>query len=113
MKSFEIDRFLKTLNNKSIKVEGWLKIEDDSEEEDDFEVEQILDKREARKGKVEYLVKWKTFDDTLETTWEPAANLESVQNLIDQFEKELKTQLDSVHFTDNTGVSYSMCNIYQ
>ena len=92
-----------------------MKIEDDSEEEDDFEVEKILEKREAKKGKVEYLVKWKTFDDTLETTWEPAANLECVQTLIDQFEKELKTQLDldSVHFTDNIGVSYSMCNIYQ
>ena len=103
------------MNNISIKVEGWLKIEDDSEDEVDFEVEKILEKREAKKGKVEYLVKWKTFDDTLETTWEPAAKLESVQNLIDQFEKELKTQLDldSVHFTDNTGVSYSMCNIYQ
>ena len=105
----KLSDFFKIINNISIKVEGWLKIEDDSEEEDDFEVEQILDKREAKKGKVEYLVKWKTFDDTLE----PSANLESVQNLIDQFEKEMKTQLDSVHFTDNTGVSYSMCNIYQ
>jgi hypothetical protein len=76
-------------------------------------VEKILEKRVVKKGKVEYLVKWKTFDDILETTWEPAGNLKSVQNLIDKFEKELKTQVDSVHFTDNTGVSYSICNIYQ
>ena len=76
-------------------------------------MEKILEKREAKIGKVEYLVKWKTIDDTLETTWEPAGNLESVQNLVDDFEKELKTQLDSVHATDNTGVSYSLCNIYQ
>jgi hypothetical protein len=89
------------------------KVEDDSEEEDDFEVEKILEKRVTKKGKVEYLVKWKTIDDILDTTWEPTANLESVQNLIDNFEKKLKTQLDSLHFTDNTGVSYSICNIYQ
>ena len=91
----------------------FFKVADDSEDEDGFEVETILEKREAKIGKVEYLVKWKTIDDTLETTWEPAGNLESVQNLVDDFEKELKTQLDSVHATDNTGVSYSLCNIYQ
>ena len=86
---------------------------DESEEEDDFEVDKILEKRVAKKGKVEYLVKWKTFDDILETTWEPAANLKSVKNLVDKFEKELKNQLDAVHFTDNSGASYSICNIYQ
>ena len=58
-------------------------------------VEKILEKREAKKGKVEYLVKWKTMNDTLETTWVPAANLENVQNLIDKFEK---AQLDSLQF---------------
>ena len=50
------------------------------------------------------MVKWKT----LETTWEPADNLQSVHNLISKFEKEIKTQVDSVHFTDNTGISYSI-----
>ena len=76
----------------------FFKVADDSEDEDGFEVETILEKREAKIGKVEYLVKWKTIDDTLETTWEPAANLESVQNLIDKFEKELKTQPYSLHY---------------
>jgi hypothetical protein len=51
-------------------------------------VENIIEKRVTKKGKVEYLVKWKTFDDIVETTWEPASNLLSVNDMIDKFEKE-------------------------
>ena len=58
-------------------------------------------------------MKWKNYNDMLDTTWEPADNLQSVPSLISKFEKEVKTQVDSVHFTDDTGVSYSICNIYQ
>ena len=82
-------------------------------EEDDFEVEKILERRVTKKGNVEYLVKWKNFDDISDATWEPADHLESVPNLIKKFEKELKDQIDSVHFTDKSGASYSICNIYQ
>ena len=56
-------------------------------------------------------MKWKNFDDMMDTTWEPAENMESVPNLISNFEKDVKRQMDSVHFTDNTGVSYSICDI--
>ena len=31
-------------------------------EEDEFVVEKILEKRRTKKGKLEYLVKWKGFD---------------------------------------------------
>ena len=34
--------------------------------------------------------------------------MQSVHDLISKFEKEIKTQVDSVHFTDNTGISYSI-----
>ena len=37
---------------------------------------------------MEYLVKWKTFDDIVETTWEPASNLLSVKDMIDKFESK-------------------------
>ena len=56
-------------------------------EEDNFEVEyeveKVLEKR-FRKGRVEYFVKWKNYD---ETTWEPSINLTNVQDLIEKFEK--------------------------
>ena len=58
------------------------------DDEDDIEVEKIIDRRITKRGKVEYLVKWKTFDDIVETTWEPASNLISVKDMIKQFEKE-------------------------
>ena len=60
------------------------------DEEDDFEVEKILEKRLTKKGKIEYLVKWKNFEDPKETSWEPAANLKEVQDIIEEYEKELK-----------------------
>ena len=60
------------------------------DEEDDFEVEKILEKRLTKKGKIEYLVKWKNFEDPKETSWEPALNLKAVQDIIEEYEKELK-----------------------
>ena len=50
----------------------------------EYEVEQVLDKR-FRKGRVEYFVKWKHYD---ETTWEPTSNLTNVQALIDDYENK-------------------------
>lgn len=43
-------------------------------DEEEYEVEQICDKR-ITKGKVEYLVKWKNWDHD-DNTWEPIANLD-------------------------------------
>jgi len=68
--------------------------ENDSEDEDDIEVERILEKRTTRKGRVEYLVKWKTFDDIMETTWEPASNLKGQgMLLIRQFERQFSKEI--------------------
>jgi len=65
--------------------------EDDDEE--DYEVEKIIDKKVASKGKVEYLVKWKNFDDPSDYTWEPSENLEEVHEMIEKFEKDLEEKL--------------------
>ena len=52
-----------------------------------------MDKRVAKKGKVEYLVKWKNFDDPVDYTWEPVNDLEDVKDLVAKFEKELEGKL--------------------
>ena len=51
-----------------------------------FEVEKILDKRIV-KGKTEYFLKWKGYDDPAENTWEPKANL-NCKSLLIEFERQ-------------------------
>ena len=53
--------------------------------EAEYEVESIVSKRESDEGKVEYLVKWKGWNAS-DNTWEPVDNLQSSQELIDEFE---------------------------
>jgi len=55
--------------------------------EEEYEVEKCVDKRMV-KGKVQYLIKWKGFEDT-DNTWEPVENLEC-EELISEFEEILK-----------------------
>ena len=62
-------------------------------DEEDYEVEKIMEKRVSKKGKVEYLVKWKNFDDPADFTWEPTNKLDAVKDLIIQFDKELENKL--------------------
>ena len=54
--------------------------------DEEYEVEKVLDKR-VKKGQVEYLVKWKNYDDPDDNTWEPADNLKEAKPTIDKFEK--------------------------
>ena len=63
----------------------FLKLQEDNEE-DAFEIEMILDKRVIKGKKVEYLIKWKNFDDPEDNTWEPADDLEVADELIQIFE---------------------------
>merc|ERR1712012_27957 len=51
----------------------------------EYEVETVVSKRDTEEGKVEYLVKWKGYDAS-DNTWDPVENLESSQELIDEFE---------------------------
>merc|ERR1711899_341333 len=53
---------------------------------EEYEVETIVSKR-LRKGKAEYLVKWKGWEDPDDNTWEPIGNLEC-HELIEEYEKK-------------------------
>ena len=53
-----------------------------------YEVEKILD-RKGKGKKVEYLVKWKGYDDPDDYTWEPISLLDDALDIIATFEKEL------------------------
>jgi len=60
-----------------------------SDEEGEYEVESIADKR-MKKGKVEYLVKWIGWSSD-DNTWEPVGNLECPE-IISAYEKGLKAK---------------------
>ena len=76
-------------NHRSVIFIYLFKDEDDDEtEEDEFVVENILEKRIAKKGKEEYLIKWKNFDLPEDNTWEPVDNIENYKHLIDAYEKK-------------------------
>ena len=87
---------LENLSNAKSLIEEFNKSQDPEpqaqEEEPEYEVEVVLDKR-VRRGKLEYFVKWKNFD---ETTWEPLAHLLNVKNLIDDYEKKQVCDLFSL-----------------
>ena len=59
--------------------------ENGPEEEETFEVEKVVDKR-IHKGRVEYLLKWKSYSSD-ENTWEPEDSLDCPE-LLEQYERE-------------------------
>lgn len=56
--------------------------------DEEYEVEKILDKRVNKTGFTEYLVKWRSYEDPEENTWEPVDNLGDAEKAIKLFEKE-------------------------
>merc|ERR1712113_247989 len=65
-------------------------------------VESVVSKRETEEGKGEYLVKGKGYDAS-DNTWEPVENLESSQELIDEFEGRTENAAVEEDGKDSTG----------
>ena len=59
---------------------------EDEEEQQEFEVEEVLDKRQE-KGELYYLVRWKNFDSSA-NSWEPINNLIHCREMIKEFEQK-------------------------
>ncbi|XP_023348010.1 chromobox protein homolog 1 isoform X2 [Eurytemora carolleeae] len=57
-------------------------------EVEEYEVERILEVRQ-RKGKTEYLIKWKGYDTEDDNTWEPVENLDC-KDKIEEFNRKKK-----------------------
>merc|ERR1739838_788365 len=55
--------------------------------DEEYEVEAIINKR-FRKGRTEYLVKWKGWDNADDNTWEPADNLDC-EDAIKEYENNV------------------------
>jgi hypothetical protein len=72
-----------------------LKRDNDEGEEDYFIVEKILDKKKIS-GRWKYQVQWDGYPDAKDFTWEPLENLENVQNLVEDFEKNWKEKNGSL-----------------
>merc|ERR1711971_246765 len=66
-------------------------IDEDDYDEEEFIVEEVLDRRVGRKGKTEYLIKWKNYENNDDNnTWEPVQNIiEGYKHLIESFEENL------------------------
>ena len=62
--------------------------------EEEFEVEKILNKRTIR-GKEKFLVRWKGYMME-ENTWESRENLENAKELVEEFEREDRKEVEEL-----------------
>ena len=58
--------------------------EETTEEQEEYEIETILEKKSLKHGKIEYLIKWKGYNDPEDRTWEPASSIPN--DLVSAFE---------------------------
>jgi hypothetical protein len=59
--------------------------ENDENDDEEYEVEKILDRKFSSNGITQYLIKWKNYP---ENTWQPKKDLINCKNLIQQFRRE-------------------------
>lgn len=78
--------------------------------ENEYVVEKIIDKRVTKKGKVEYLLKWKGYSARY-NTWEPEKNLEGCLRMKSEFDKQYEKN-NQVANKENTETSYLQDDIY-
>jgi len=64
------------------------------EEEEEFEVEKILNKRIVR-GKEKFLVRWKGYTAE-EDTWESRKNLKNKKELVEEFKREYREEVEEL-----------------
>ncbi|KAM0723928.1 hypothetical protein Q7P37_000919 [Cladosporium fusiforme] len=60
----------------------------DEEAEDEYTVEEILDHKTLR-GVIQYKVKWLGYDDEADITWEPAENLETAPEKLQEYHDKI------------------------
>lgn len=79
--------------------------EEFDEDEEEYEVEAILDKRvDKRKGGLFYLIKWKNWSDK-HNSWEPFSNLDNCLDLLEKFEFEYANVKNNNNNNNNKGKS--------
>jgi Chromo (CHRromatin Organisation MOdifier) domain len=101
------------ISNSSINI-GRLKIINNLMSDNEFVVEDILEKRINPQGIKEYLVKWEGYRVS-ESTWEPEENLENSKEIIKDFEdrelaKKLSLQGSNAHPQKKSTLTDHMLN---
>ena len=75
--------YLGPLPGQPVSRPGLIHVTEDRDEE--YEVDTIIDSR-IYKGKLQYLVHWKGYDES-ERTWEPVSNLKNSPEIVEQFHR--------------------------